>query len=470
LAARADIDKERATLEQERDLVVRHLEAVTARFEGARSEVLRDFSAIWPLFMRLSDTVQGSARLTGPENAGTRTASEIEPALQDRRTSDRLAGSVQTPAFPSFVYRPDGANRPELAEEAFLDRLRAHVRARGFTFAPLDLVTFHLSVKCGDLTILGGVSGTGKSTLPRLYAEALMGEEQDAVDEANGRYLHVAVRPSWLDQDDLLGHVNSLDGRYVPSESGLYPLLVRAQEEYESRGPSSGTYLACLDEMNLAHVEHYLAGVLQALERGEGLRRVSIFDTSSVNPSDPYAGWASLNLPPSIRFVGTVNYDETTRPLSRRLLDRANVVELREAGAFDFGPPRSDRDRPAVSGPAVATRDVRAWVNDRTLDSRYAEVLDGMRASLLALQCPVTPRRFRAISRFVASANGLCEPDVAFDLQVCQRVLPQVRGIYGPVERDALEQLSKAISTRGFLPESERILASIMLREVGVPT
>jgi hypothetical protein len=54
-----------------------------------------------------------------------------------------------------------------------------------------------------------------------------------------------------------------------------------------------------------------------------------------------------------------------------------------------------------------------------------------MRSPLLALQCPLTPRRFRAVSRFVASANGLCAPEVAFDLQVAQRVLPQVRSVYG---------------------------------------
>ena len=40
----------------------------------------------------------------------------------------------------------------------------------------MDLVAFHVSVKISDLTVLGGVSGTGKSSLPRLYAQALAGE------------------------------------------------------------------------------------------------------------------------------------------------------------------------------------------------------------------------------------------------------------------------------------------------------
>lgn len=468
-AERAAVSEARQALEAERDLVARHLEAVTARYETARAEVFRDFSTVWPLFARVASggSVSGTTALDGGRPP---TVAGVSDYASRRRTDAQPIGDELQPlAFPAFVHQPVETERAALAEEVFFERFRAHTRARGFAYAAVDLVAFHLSVKCGDLTILGGVSGTGKSTLPRLYAEALMGEETEATDEARGRYLHVAVRPSWLDQDDLLGHVNTLDGRYVPSESGLFPLLVRAQEEYARRGPASGAYVSCLDEMNLAHVEHYLAGVLQALERGDGLRRVPVFDPGGVRPIDPYARWATLDLPPTLRFVGTVNYDETTKPLSRRLLDRANVIELRAAGDYDFGPPRSDRVRPIADGPAVSGRDLRAWVHDRSLDVRFAEVLDALRAPLLALQCPLTPRRFRAVSRFVASANGLCTPDVAFDLQVCQRVLPQVRGIYGPTEREALEQLTAVVAARGFLPESGRMLAALTARELGLP-
>ena len=115
----------------------------------------------------------------------------------------------------------------------------------------------------------------------------------------------------------------------------------------------------------------------------------------------------------------------------------------------------------------MSARDLRSWVQDRTLDARYAEVLDAMRPSLLTLQCPVTPRRFHGISRFVASADGLCAPDAAFDMQLCQRVLPQVRGAYGPAEREAIEELARVIASRGFLPEAERVVGAIIARDVG---
>src|SRR5262249_16590813 len=155
----------------------------------------------------------------------------------------------------------------------------------------LDLAGFHLSVKCNDLTILGGLPGTGKSSLPRLYAEALAGDEYD---EGMQRYLHVGVSPSWLDGRDVLGHTNALDRRFQPAECGLYPLLVCAQEEDANRGLDSRPYLVCLDEMNLAQMEHYFSGFLQAWERPPGQREVRCFTRELVAASDPFSRWPVL--------------------------------------------------------------------------------------------------------------------------------------------------------------------------------
>ena len=113
-----------------------------------------------------------------------------------------------------------------------------------------------------DLTVLGGVSGTGKSSLPRLYAQALTGD----ADVWDDRYRMVGVNPSWLDVGDLLGRVNVLDARFLPSDSGLYDLLIHAHEEYRRHTRNSGLYIVCLDEMNLAQVEHYFSPFLQVLE------------------------------------------------------------------------------------------------------------------------------------------------------------------------------------------------------------
>jgi len=330
------------------------------------------------------------------------------------------------------------------------ERFCKHVEASGFKHRRLDLAAFHLSVKCNDLTILGGLPGTGKSSLPRLYAEALAGDE---FDDGQRRYLHVGVSPSWLDMRDVLGHTNALDRCFQPAESGLYQHLVCAQEEEQQRGTDSRLYFVCLDEMNLAQVEHYFSGFIQALERPHGLREVRCFSPELVSAIDPFAAWPTLRLPRTVRFIGTVNFDETTRQLSQRVLDRANLIRLRPPHLLDAKDPAPTR----ATGPAVTLRNYRDWIDPSPrLDRSLGELIDRLKEPLTRLGCPLNPRRFNAIRKFVGSAPPeVLKPEQALDLQIAQRVLPQVRNLFRPGAPEALEVIKKTLEAHpsGF-PES----------------
>ena len=325
---RAALERERKRLVQKRQAVEKQLETVTARFVSARDDVVGDLLALAPLLNRVGFPV-GSE--TPPPNdspvqePGGRQEFKLRPYL-----SKPLAGS-------------------EITEIEFLERFKRHVEASGYVYDPQDLAAFHVSLKVSDLTVLGGVSGTGKSSLPRLYTQALAGDAC-AWDD---RYRMVGVNPSWLDVGDLLGRVNVLDARFLPSDSGLYDLLIHAYEEYERQGRNSGMYIVCLDEMNLAQVEHYFSPFLQALEAPPGHRHIHCFAPESVSADSDFAGWATVSLPPSLRFVGTVNFDETTRPLSLRVLDRVNRIEL-SPSLLNMIDPSVDQP-PARAGDGVAS-------------------------------------------------------------------------------------------------------------------
>src|SRR6185369_11084180 len=103
---------------------------------------------------------------------------------------------------------------------------------------------------------LTGLSGTGKTRLTRLFADALTGG-------APGQYLLLPVRPDWTDGTALLGYHNLLTDRYV-STPFLDLLHAAAQPENRERA-----FFVCLDEMNLARVEHYFADLLSAMETPE---------------------------------------------------------------------------------------------------------------------------------------------------------------------------------------------------------
>lgn len=89
-----------------------------------------------------------------------------------------------------------------------IHQVKSYIRQKGFTYPDGVIENLYLSLKAKPFVILAGISGTGKTRLARLFAEAL-GANGD-----NGRYKQVAVRPDWSDSSDLFGHLD-LNGHFI---------------------------------------------------------------------------------------------------------------------------------------------------------------------------------------------------------------------------------------------------------------
>jgi hypothetical protein len=115
-------------------------------------------------------------------------------------------------------------------------------------------------------------------------------------------------------------------------------------------------------------------------------------------------------------------------------------------------------------GPAVTLRNYRDWIDPSPrLDRPLGELIDKLREPLGRLGCPLNPRRFSAICKFVGSAPPeVCKPEQALDLQIAQRVLPQVRNLFRPGAQEALDAIKKTLESHplGF-PESLQSLAEM---------
>lgn len=206
----------------------------------------------------------------------------------------------------------------ELSVKDTITNIKNYIAAKGFSYEDGLVENFYLSLKSKPFVILAGTSGTGKTRLVKLFAEAV------GATTANGRYKMVSVRPDWSDSSDLFGHVD-LNGKFIP---GAIIDFVK-QAEIDSNRP----YFLCLDEMNLARVEYYLSDVLSVIET-----RDFVGATIQSDPlvSDTYYGsdlaaagrYGTVRLPENLYIVGTVNMDETTFPFSRKVLDRANTIEF----------------------------------------------------------------------------------------------------------------------------------------------
>lgn len=88
--------------------------------------------------------------------------------------------------------------------------------------------------------------------------------------------------------------------------------------------------MVVFDEMNLARVEHYFSQFLSVLEMKPDSRKIKLYNKeleSRMYNNEKYP--SSITIKSNVLFVGTVNTDESTYQFSDKVLDRANVINLK---------------------------------------------------------------------------------------------------------------------------------------------
>jgi len=219
----------------------------------------------------------------------------------------------------------EGPEKDDPSTSEVVGGIYNYITSKGFVFEESLVKNFYLSLKTKPFVILAGISGTGKSKLVELFAEAV-GATND-----NGRFKLIPVRPDWNDSSDLLGYKN-LEGKFLPG-----PLTKVIQEAIKEQDKP---YFVCLDEMNLARVEYYFSDFLSLLEtrkiHGEELRSNTLFRESNFPLDEDKKQFSTLYIPGNLFIVGTVNMDETTHPFSKKVLDRANTIEFTDVYLDNF--------------------------------------------------------------------------------------------------------------------------------------
>ncbi len=346
-------------------------------------------------------------------------ADDVHAFLQERNTSappdadapDELAYVEEV--APAVVE----ADEPEeiFEETEVLDYVKDYIRRRGYYFEDEVLFNYHICLKTRPFVILAGLSGTGKSKLAQLYAEAL-GQEQG--------FKRLAVRPNWTDDRYLLGYLNTVTGEYITEPAVEFLLAALADQKR--------LYSLCLDEMNLAHVEYYFSQFLSAMEgdRPEERRIELLSQRAFERLREQQRGQrtrlklppAQIHLPDNLLFTGTINVDETTQPISDKVIDRANTIEFFNVN-LDAIPARGN------PGNALPISN-RAWQSYRATqaDTSYRAQIVEMNKILGQADIGLGYRVVHEIELYLANSRGLLDPHVAFDLQCKQRILPRVRG------------------------------------------
>lgn len=202
----------------------------------------------------------------------------------------------------------------ELNEEdevEWLEGIRKQAKEGGIIFTMRQLKAYHTALKVEDwspMVVLAGVSGTGKSELPKQYAK-----------HGGLHFLSIPVKPDWDSPASLFGYYNSIENKFEATE--LLRSLYQMQNNNTYR---QQMLLILLDEMNLAHPEQYFADLLSKFESARGEQKNAQYEITLGSGERP----EPLEIGKNILWTGTMNEDETTKGLSDKVVDRSTFISF----------------------------------------------------------------------------------------------------------------------------------------------
>lgn len=170
------------------------------------------------------------------------------------------------------------------------------------------------------LLILQGLSGTGKSSLPELFKNAL-----------DIRWHSISVQPSWRDNRELLGYDNDFTNRFKETE------FTKALYKASMGDYKDDIVFIVLDEMNLARIEYYFADFLSELEHRDAEWKIPLISSFAEPNKDQRPLWlnydngtANIMITKNIWFIGTANNDDSTSLITDKVYDRAQILDMDE--------------------------------------------------------------------------------------------------------------------------------------------
>jgi MoxR-like ATPase len=208
-----------------------------------------------------------------------------------------------------------------------INEIEAAVEALGGHYPNGEIRRFHAALNFLDhkhFVILSGLSGTGKTQLALKYARAVHGLTSNTAPDP--LLFECPVRPEWTDPTGLTGYYDVLTNRYVVPTFLEAVLVATAHRE--------SPVFVILDEMNLARVEYYLSDVLSAIESRGALQLHS--NGVPLEGTTGASVRAEIPLPSNLYIIGTINVDETTNPVSDKVLDRASVIDMSAVDVSGF--------------------------------------------------------------------------------------------------------------------------------------
>jgi Chromosome segregation ATPases len=358
------------------------------------------------------DTLQVNLKTTDNELKGRmaefKTYIDILSGMPPRSEIDKVS-----PKFNVAISK----NQPPSLKDC-IEQIKDNFMNSGREITFSQVTNYLTSIFQGFITIFAGYPGVGKTSTVELLANSLGLPSTGDIR----RLLKINVGRGWVSSRDLVGFYNPLTQAFEPANTGLYAALETLTSEIEK---DCLPLWILLDEMNLSPIEHYLSDFLTFADKHQG---------------ELTYGKHKMRFGNNLKFIGTVNHDETTESLSPRFVSRANVIYI---------PPQDTRNFSYKEGKVNPLSEMTVSMNtlrklweaepdflDDELDA-FNELISCLQESTvdgeyLGHSTIIDPRVRKSVARYCSASRDLLQaekgPLGALDYAVSQRVLTQIRG------------------------------------------
>lgn len=280
-----------------------------------------------------------------------------------------------------------------------------------------------ICISKGFLTVFSGAPGTGKTSICEILFNVL-GLDSNLIPDSNiytKRSLKIAVGRGWNSKRDLIGYYNPLSKRIEKNNSNLYDALrILHHENTNSKIPM----LVLLDEANLSPMEYYwgdFVSICDSVTNG-GYNTINLGETEIIK------------LPKTLRFLATINNDDTTETISPRLIDRAFIITL-PSSAYTFSeivPTSFLETSPPISWDVFINS-----INQckTPMDDISLHIFEDIKSKFKDIQQSISPRVENYVKDYCSVAQNILEEEgyaassiVALDYALSQKVITKING------------------------------------------
>lgn len=361
---------------------------------------------------------------------------ELEQIHKNSTTLEYRKQAIERPYFTAMA-NPQFIMPKDCTETEWLDEIHKQSGISGIKYNKRILYAYHTALKNSSwspLTVLAGVSGTGKSELPRQYAL-----------HGGLNFLSVPVKPDWDSPQSLFGFYNSVENKFEAKD--VLRILRQMSIDPEFKKQMS---IILLDEMNLAHVELYFSDLLSKLESRRG-------NTEKTTIPFELGGDVSnleIELTPNVLWTGTMNEDETTKSLSDKVIDRSTLITFPRPKKLYSRSVNKSNEESRFSGSKLHFGTWGTWYKGNMLNcenascqpfgekiSAYCLVVEEINSSLSITGRALGHRVWQGIEQYMAhyprlieafQKTGKIDEDImnqAFAEAIAFKVMPKLRGL-----------------------------------------